>query len=175
MKFNLRQIIITLLVTIVVFAAVNFSVDSFVIEGDSMEPSFHNGEYLIVSKLDYRVGSPGRGDVIVFHPPASPKELYIKRIIGLPGEKIEITDGKIYIDGKLLEESAYISPTKYQSSYSKVVPADHYFVLGDNRSHSSDSRVFGMVPRANIVGDSWIIYWPIGRWGLSPDYSWKLN
>lgn len=175
-KPHLRQIIITLLIVLVVFAAVNLSVDSFAIEGSSMEPSFHNGEYLMVNKLSYRFGSPDRGDVIVFHYPLSPETLYVKRIIGLPGEKVEIAEGRIYIDGRLLVEPSYISSTYYQgNNFSTLVPKDHYFVLGDNRSHSSDSRLGWTVPRGNIVGNAWVTYWPLGDFGLTPGYSWTLN
>ena len=175
MKFRPRQILLTLLIVVIVFLGMNFSLDSFEIDGESMEPGFHNGQYILVNKLTYRLGSPHRGDVIVFHHPQAPNQLYIKRIIGLPEEEVEIIDNKIYIDSKLLEESSYIPSLTYQGSYSIVVPPDHYFVLGDNRNHSSDSRLGWTVPRDNIVGNAWISYWPVGDLGLTPGYSWALT
>jgi signal peptidase I len=133
-----------------------------------MEPSFHNGQYLVVNKAIYFFRAPQRGEVIVFYKESG--LAYIKRIISLPGDVIEIKDGELYINGRLLQEPPYI-PSDYYSYGPKKIPPDCYFVLGDNRIHSSDSRGGWTVPREDIVGKAWLCYWPPGEWGLSPSYS----
>ncbi len=136
------------------------------IKGISMEPNFPNGEYLLTDKVSYRFGEPKRGDIIVFKAPSQPDEEFIKRIIGLPGEKISIKNGRIYINGILLEEK-YLASDIYTSAgsfltenNSVTISANEYFVLGDNRDHSSDSRAWGFVPKKSIVGRAWLVYWP---------------
>lgn len=149
------------------------------IKGASMDKSFFNGEYLLTDKLTYRFGEPKRGDVIVFKAPRTDGEEYIKRIIGLPGEVIALKDGKVYIDGKKLIES-YIETTIYTSggSYLKEgfnmqVPQGKYFVMGDNRPYSSDSRVWGFITKKDITGRAWIVYWPLEKTGVikGPEYT----
>jgi signal peptidase I len=176
LKSTLRQLIVTAFILLIVFTGVQFTLQSFRVEGASMEDSFHNGEYLLVNKLSYHFHSPQRGDVIVFHYPLDPSRLYIKRVIGLPGERVEIDGDNIYIDGKLLQEKPSRGPMgpPYKNC-SLTVPSDEYFVLGDNRAHSDDSRTWGTVPRANIIGKTLLTYWPLSEWGLSPEYSWALE
>ena len=142
------------------------------IKGASMEPNFPNGEYLLTDKVTYRFGEPKRGDVIVFKAPTGNGDEYIKRIIGLPGETITVRNGKVYINGKELREIYIpdISPT-YGSNFLEenevfTVPAGNYFVLGDNRPHSSDSRAFGPITKDKITGRAWVIYWPFKNAGL---------
>ena len=172
MKANLRQILITIFLVLVIFLGMQFSLQSYTVSGQSMEPSFVNGEWLLMDKLSYHFSSPKRGDVIIFQPPESSNEPYIKRIIGLPGENIEIYKGKIYIDGKELEETPDLPAIQYSSVvHSWEIPEGSYFVLGDNRTNSTDSRSFGLVPKKNIRGKVWIRYWPPSEWGLSPSYS----
>ena len=137
------------------------------IKGDSMEPNYHDGEYLLTDKLTYRLKDPARGDVIVFKPPVSQDEEYIKRIIALPGETISIKNGKYYINGKQLQEN-YIPSSIYTNGKSflpnnteKSIPPNSYFVSGDNRESSSDSRYWGFINRESITGKAWFIYWPI--------------
>lgn len=137
------------------------------IKGDSMEPNFHDGEFILTNKLVYRFGEPQRGDVIVFKPPVAQEEEYIKRIIGLPGETISIHDGKFYINGKKLVED-YIPnniPTRGKvflgEDQNKTIPQGDYFVVGDNREYSSDSRYWGFITKGDIAGKAWFIYWPI--------------
>ena len=140
-----------------------------------METSFHDGQYLLVNKLSYHFGSLERGDVIIFHYPPNPGQLYIKRIVGLPGETVKVEGGRVYIetvDGKTVVDPF---PTPTQNSARWRVPSDEYFVLGDNRNHSSDSRNWGTVPRENIIGEVWLCYWPPGEWGLSPGYEATLR
>jgi signal peptidase I len=150
------------------------------IKGNSMEPNYHDGEYLLTDKLTYRLKVPARGDVIVFKPPVSQEEEYIKRIIALPGETISIKDGKYYIDGKQLQEN-YIPSSIYTSGKSflpnnmeKTVPANSYFVSGDNRESSSDSRYWGFITKESITGKAWLIYWPIKSMGTIKPGSFNL-
>jgi len=151
------------------------------IKGDSMQPNFPDGEYLLTDKVSYRFGEPERGDVVVFEPPGSDGEEYIKRIIALPGEEVSVREGKVYIDGAMLSES-YISETLRTSGGgflndgdSVVVPLDNYFVLGDNRIASSDSRMWGFVKKDKITGRAWIIYWPPPDVGLVDNVTYGYN
>jgi signal peptidase I len=166
--FNVREILIMVLIFLVVFATVQFSVQSFRIDGPSMEPSFWEDDLIMVSKLSYRFGDPQRGDVIIFDPPFPSNYPFIKRVIGLPGELVEIEQDRIYIDGRLLEETPDMGRSR---DVSVLVKKGHYFVLGDNRDNSSDSTEGWTVPRENIIGKSWMTYWPPSEWGFSPDYS----
>lgn len=136
------------------------------IRGSSMEPNYHDSEYLLTDKLTYRFKEPERGDVVVFTPPVAPDEEYIKRIIGLPGETISIKDGKYFINGQKLIEN-YIPDDIYtkgnmflQNDKDVVVPENSYFLSGDNREASSDSRYWGFVTKDKITGKAWFIYWP---------------
>lgn len=175
LKSNAREIIAVVLVLAVVFGGVQFAMQSFIVQGISMEPSFHDNEYLIVDKLRYRFSAPARGDVIVFQSPQYENELYIKRIVGLPGERVEIREGQLYIEGIQLEEDPDFPPIPNSDTYSLTVPQDNYFVLGDNRRNSTGSHLFGAVPRDNIVGRVWLSYWPLSDLGLSPGYSTDLE
>jgi signal peptidase I len=141
------------------------------IKGASMEPNFPDGEYLLTDKLSYRFNEPNRGDVIVFEAPGQQGEEYIKRIIALPGEKVLIMKNQIIINGNLLNESYIpeklrISPGSFiKEGQEIIVPSNNYFVLGDNRPFSSDSRAWGTVSKEMITGRAWIIYWPINSLG----------
>lgn len=148
------------------------------IKGASMEPNFHDGEYLLTDKVSYRLGEPNRGDVVVFKAPPTYKDEFIKRIIGLPGEEIKVEGGKIYVDGRQLDEqylpeNINILPGRYsEEGKSTTVPADSYYVLGDNRDHSLDSRNIGPIERQYITGRAWFVYWPVSDVGTikSPTY-----
>jgi len=137
-----------------------FLFQPFVVEGSSMEPAYHSGEYLFIEKVSYRVNEPERGDVIVFKYPNNPSINYIKRIIGLPGETISIKEGRVYINDQLLSEPYLTPETKTivdkdpSASYEITLPKDNYFVMGDNRDHSSDSRSGWLLPDEYIVGKS---------------------
>ncbi|NQT47468.1 MAG: signal peptidase I [Chloroflexi bacterium] len=171
-----RPIIIVLLIFLAVYGAMHFSLQSFKVEGLSMQPSFHNEEYLVIDKLSYRFGSPGRGHVIVFHNPVSADSPpLIKRIVGLPGETVDIRDGYVYINGQLLKEEPQFGPVPHPGNCPMKIPENHYFVLGDNRTNSTGSHIFGPVPEENIVGRVWLSYWPASEWGLSPRYSATLE
>ena len=164
------EIVETIVMTLLIFAAVRLMVQNFRIEGNSMEPNLHNGQYLIIEKISYRLGSPQRGDVVVFHYPSNPKRDFIKRIIGLPGETIEIRRGQIMINGNPLNE-AYLPNVGTYNWGPGVVGDDEYFVLGDNRNNSSDSHSWGMLPKELIIGKAWFTYWPISDWGVIPHYT----
>lgn len=135
------------------------------IKGQSMEPNFHDAEFLLTDKVTYRFNEPERGDVIVFKAPPDGKEEFIKRIIGLPGEKISVKGGSIYIndqrlDEPYLEDKSTLGGNFLSEGQEYTVKPDEYFVLGDNRDHSFDSRFFGPIGRDKITGRAWLIYWP---------------
>lgn len=142
------------------------------VKGHSMEPTFHDGEYILTDKISYRLGTPQRGDVVVFSSPMDAEVDFIKRIIGLPGETVKISAGKVYINDKILDESIYLDPSVYTGPESYlsenkelIIPSGYFFVLGDNRMQSSDSRDFGPVQPSKFVGKVFFRYWPVNRFG----------
>ena len=143
-----------------------FIFQPFFVRGQSMEPNFQNGDYLIVDEVSYRLGDPQRGDVVVFKYPLNPSQRYIKRIIGLPGEMVEIKDGKIDVYDRngvpqVLDELNYLPESITTSGNIDFQLTDsQYFVLGDNRDLSSDSRRWGALPRENIIGRVFLRVWP---------------
>lgn len=151
--------------TLVLALVFYFLIDSFFprvrVENISMKPTLQPGELLLVNKLAYRLGEPHHGDVIVFHYPADPSEDYIKRLIGLPGDEIRVEGGVLYINGQAVDEPYIAAPPAYNDSW--TIPADSYFVLGDNRNQSSDSHSWGYVPKKNIVGKALFVYWPLDQ------------
>jgi len=153
-----------------------FLIQPFFVKGASMEPSYLDGDYLIIDEISYRFEKPERGDVVIFRYPLDPSQFFIKRIIGLPGETVEIKDGKVFIynqevpDKKIaLDESAYLDDVYTQGNLEITLKADEYFVLGDNRRASSDSRKWGAVPKKNILGQTWLRAWPVSRLGVLGD------
>lgn len=142
-----------------------FILQPFIVEGSSMEPNFHSQEIMLVDKISYRFREPQRGDVIIFKAPKSPGDDYIKRIVALPGETIQIAKGKVFINGMLLDEN-YLLPGQETDNgtgavvFSKTLESNEYFTLGDNRSNSSDSRMWGVMPKANIIGRAWWNVYP---------------
>ncbi|MFC1999873.1 signal peptidase I [Chloroflexota bacterium] len=172
------HIIVIVLIFLAVYGVMQFSLQSFKVEGQSMEPSFHSDQYLVVDKFRYRLSSPGRGQVIVFHNPRAPDSApLIKRIVGLPGETVDIRGGYIYINGKLLQEDPEFAPIPHPGDCPMTLPENNYFVIGDNRANTTGSHIasVGPVPEDKIVGRVWICYWPTSEWGLSPGYSWTLE
>jgi len=150
-----------------------FLFQPFFVRGASMEPSFEDGEYLIVNEISYRFHEPGRGDVIIFRYPKDPSQYYIKRVIGLPKEVVKIEGGKVIIvnsenpKGFVLDEPYLSEENKYTSGNLEMnLDENDYFVLGDNRSASSDSRSWGSVPRHYIIGWAWVRAWPFNRVGI---------
>jgi signal peptidase I len=166
----LRELIETLILTLVIFLLIRFAVQNFRIEGYSMEPNLHDGQFLFVNKLIYMLHPPERGDVIVFVPPNNSTRDFIKRVIGLPGDRVEIVNGRVFVNGEELREVYPLNPATYSMS-SVNVPADEYFVLGDNRNYSSDSHSWGTVSAKKIIGKAWISYWPPQQIGMVPTYS----
>ena len=138
-----------------------FLFQPFIVKGQSMEPNFQNNNYLIVDELSYRFRDPVRGEVVIFYYPRNPKTRFIKRIIGLPGETLEIKGGKVKINGKVLDESEYLPPgTQTIGDIRISLKKDEYFVLGDNRLFSYDSRRWGVLPRKYIIGRAILRAWP---------------
>ena len=167
-KPNLLSVLVdileTLLLSVVLFFLINAVSARIKIDGSSMEPNLHHGEFVIVSKLNYRFGTPERGDVVVFDFPRNITQEYIKRVIGLPGEHILIKEGKVYINGVLLLEPYIKMEPRYEGDW--IVAEDTLFVLGDNRNNSSDSHTWGLVPMNNLIGEALMVYWPPSSWGL---------
>lgn len=140
----------------------------FQVSGDSMFPTFKNGEYILTNLIGLRFGSLQRGDVIVFIAPIDHEKDFIKRVIGLPGDTVLLHDGSVYINGKKLDESAYLASSvqTYGGAFMKndqpiTVPSDEYLVMGDNRPESSDSREWGFVTKSAVIGKSLFVYWPL--------------
>jgi len=162
---QVRDIITTILIALIVFAILQVTVGSFKVYGQSMVPTVENGDYILVNKLSYILGNPHRGEIVIFHHPQNSKNDLIKRIIGLPGDTVEIKDGKLFVNDIELQEEYILEPPKYKYHQSEI-PPDHYLVLGDNRNNSADSHNGWTVPRENIVGKAWLNYWPISNWAV---------
>lgn len=149
----------------------SFILQPFLVEGQSMEPNFHNKEFLLVDRINYKFSQPQRGEVIIFRFPKNTAEDYIKRIVGLPSENVRIENGHIFINNLLLNESYLPSDTKTDAAISTSNTLDltlqpgEYFVLGDNRNNSSDSREWGTVPAQNIIGRAWFVAYPLENFG----------
>jgi signal peptidase I len=173
-----REVIETVVLTVLMFFVISSAVQNYFVDGVSMEPNLHNTERILVDKWSYLFHPPGRGDIIVFAAPPDPAVDYVKRIIAVPGDIITIRNTTVIVDGVTLNET-YIDPSLqgnpflYKPINNVIVPQNEYFVLGDNRARSSDSRDWGFVPRNNIVGRAVIVYWPLGEGndGLLPNVS----
>ena len=161
----IREILETVVPAIMIALLINlFMAQATKVYGQSMEPSLHSDQRLIVEKLSYHLHPPRRGDVVVLKLHHDNSELLIKRVIGLPGEEIEIKEGRVFINGKPLEEP-YLNQFTAGQMAPQMVPPLHVFVLGDNRGFSNDSRSFGMVDFSDIVGRAWFSYWPLEMFG----------
>ena len=140
-----------------------FLFQPFFIPSESMAPTLTEGDRIIVSKIHYRLGSPKRGEIVVFKYPVNPEKDFIKRVIGLPGETLEIRESKLYINGEFVEQP-FLPPGLSYGSYGPVtIPQGQYFMMGDNRNNSEDSRFWGMLPKENVIGKTLLIYWPLNR------------
>jgi signal peptidase I len=147
----------------VLFLAARWSLQPFTVQGQSMEPTFHNNEYILVDKVTYHFRSPERGDVVVFVYPDDPSLDYIKRVIGVPGDHVVIRNRHVYVNGTQLNEPYVAAEPDYSGcNYCDVqVPKGDLFVLGDNRNNSSDSHEWGFLPEKNVIGRAWLSYWPL--------------
>ena len=159
----------TLLLSAVLFLAINALSARVRVDGFSMKPTLQDGEFVLVNRMAYRIGEPKRGDIIVFHFPLDPgSQDLIKRIIGLSGDRIAVANGVVSVNGQPLNEPYIAAPPLYNGEW--VVPAGDLFVLGDNRNDSSDSHSWGMLPKGEIVGKAVFIYWPFPEWKLIDHY-----
>jgi len=164
------ELVATILFTAVVYFAVHAAVEPRMVLGQSMEPTLHTNEYVMLDKVTYLFRSPERGDIIVFHYPYAPKDDYIKRVIGLPGDHVRVYGGHVYVTGHQLTEPYIADAPDYIDD--KIVPKGFLYVLGDNRDNSSDSHEWGLLPRANVVGRAMFSYWPLSdlSWLRQPSY-----
>jgi signal peptidase I len=161
-KEYLKSIVIALLIS---FFIITFVVQAFYIPSGSMLPTLKPGDRIFANKFIYRFREPRRQEIIVFKWPVDPKRRFIKRLIGLPGDRVKIVEGQVYVNDKPLEED-YTLERSYTDFPEVKVPKGHYFMLGDNRNNSEDSRFWGFVPQANIVGKAFVIFWPLNRMAL---------
>jgi signal peptidase I len=165
----IETIVVALVISVVLYL---FIMTPHEVVGRSMYPTYEDGEFLMANKIQYQISEPKRGDVIIFK--YSETQDFIKRIIGLPGETVGLQDGEIYIDGKILDESGYLDEAIYTNGSDYLhegetitVGQDEYFVCGDNRNHSSDSRTFGSISEENIKAKAWIVYYPFSNFRLA--------
>jgi signal peptidase I len=166
-------ILIDLTETLVIAGAIFVVIYAFLfrpfqVNGQSMYPNYHNGEYILTNLISLKFGSPERGDVVVFESPTDEEKDFVKRVIGTPGDQVHVSGGFVFVNDIQLDESSYLESDirtgggAFLSEGEKLtVPVDQYFVLGDNRNFSSDSREWGFVPKQKIVGKSFFVYWPI--------------
>jgi len=176
---ELWEIVKVLLISLAIVLPIRyFVVQPFIVRGASMEPNFEDREYLIIDELSYLLRDPKRGEVVVFRYPRDPSQFFIKRVIGLPGERVEIRNGRVrimneeYPEGFTLEEP-YLDPPHRPTrpDFSVSLGEDAYFVLGDNRDSSSDSRIWGELERKYVMGRTLLRAWPPQRLGVIPDFS----
>ena len=164
-----RDVSETLILAVLLFIAINAVSARIRVDGSSMVPTLNNGQFVMVNRLAYNLGEfetgeVGRGDIVVFHYPRDPEQEYIKRIIGLPGDTVEITNGHVYVNGQQLVEPYIAADARNEGEW--AVPDGHVFVLGDNRNNSQDSRSFGYVTMENVIGKAIFIYWPPPDWSI---------
>ena len=189
MSSIVREFLEAIVLALVVFLLIQTSVQNFKVEGSSMQPTLEGGQYLLVNKLVYlridkerlsrivpfwrvddteqsfAVHPPKRGEVIVFHFPRDPSRDFVKRVIGVPGDRVQMRNGTVFVNGQALNEP-YLTSRDNSNMDQIFLREEQYFVLGDNRRGSNDSRNWGPVPEANILGKVWIIYWPLSKWEL---------
>lgn len=165
-----REILITVILGLAIFFAARAAIQTYEVFQTSMEPNFYQGERVVVLKSAYWFGDPQRGDVIICNAPDNSGEEWIKRIIGLPGDKVRIEEGVVYVNGLALDEP-YVQRTFNYSMSETTVPNGFYFFLGDNRNVSNDSHRGWWLPRQYVIGKAWLVTWPPSSWGSVPVYS----
>lgn len=164
-----REIGITVLIAVAIFALLRLNVQGYTVQHSCMLPNIAEGDWVMLNKASYFFSDPQRGDVVVFDPPSNSPFPYIKRIIALPGETVEVTNNKVFINGIPLEEE-YLNESPRYTMPAKTIPPDEYFVLGDNRNNANDSHNGWTASRDNMIGKAWFIYWPPHRWGSVNHY-----
>lgn len=172
----LQGIVVILAIMVMIYL---FVMSPQEINGASMDPTFHNGEYILTNKIEYKFKKPSRGDVIIFKSPRNKDIDYIKRIIGEPGDRVALENGAFVINGMKLDEpylpaGLYTSGGSFLPEGAEIVVAEgRYFMAGDNRGHSSDSREFGPIPLEDFIGKAFLRYWPFSEAGVitAPSYS----
>ena len=168
----LREVGEVVVLAIILYFGISLAVQAVHVEGLSMYATLDNNDYLIANKIDYRLHPPQRGDIIILRPPTDNSKDFIKRVIALPGEKLLIRDGYVYINGHKLDEpylpevwTTLNNPPPWSVGDGAVIPANQYFVMGDNRNRSQDSRIFGPIGRDRIDGRAWFRIWPLDHFG----------
>src|SRR6202171_3320173 len=168
----LREVAEVVVLAIILYFGISFAVQAVHVEGLSMYGTLDDNDYLIANKIDYRLHPPQRGDIIILRPPAANSKDFMKRVIALPGEKLLIRDGIVYINGHKLDEpylpeawTTLNNPAPWSVGDGAVIPPNDYFVMGDNRNRSQDSRIFGPISRDRIDGRAWFRIWPLDHFG----------
>ncbi len=161
----IKELVQIAIVTTLIYLGVHSTISPRIVDGQSMEPTLHNNEWVMLDKVSYMLHSPQRGDIIVFKFPKDPSQDYIKRVIGIAGDHVVVSGGHVYVNGRQLSETYIANPPDYaqsQCSFCDVrVPKGYLYVLGDNRDNSSDSHVWGFVPISNVEGRAMFAYWPV--------------
>ena len=168
-KVLAREVVETILLTVVIYALVNFATGRFRVEGDSMQPTMHPNEYVLIDKISYMLGQPQRGDIVVFRYPFGTERDFIKRVVGLPGETVTVMGGRVTVDGQLLDEPYIAAEPQYTGAW--TLGPDEFFVLGDNRNNSSDSHSWGPLKREFLIGRALLVYWPLDSLTVVQHYS----
>ncbi len=163
-KRFLLDLLETVGLALILFVIINSVSARVRVDGSSMLPTLHDGEFVLVNRLAYRMGTPTRGDIIVFRSTTEADLDLIKRIVGLPGDVVKIGGGRVSINGQTLEEPYINAAPNYSGEWR--VPAGYLFVLGDNRNDSSDSHMWGYLPEPNVIGKALLIYWPPPEWAM---------
>ncbi len=165
----LRELFEVVVLAVILYFGISFAVQTVHVEGLSMFATLDNNDYLIADKLSYRIHGPQRGDIIILRPPTLSTTDYIKRVIALPGERLLIRDAHVYINGHLLDEpylpEAWVTNINWGGTDGEIIPPNDYFVMGDNRNRSQDSRIFGPIGRDRIDGRAWFRIWPLSHFG----------
>ncbi len=174
MSKSFYETLIVILIAVALFVGLRLTIQTYIVYGPSMEPNYWEDEWIIVNKLAFKFHAPQTGDIIVFQPPIYSTNTIIKRIIGLPGESVEIKNGTVYVhktDGSIITlQEPYIKETFSTNYRSPIIPENEYFVMGDNRNNSSDSRSGWLVSRDKIIGKAWVSIWPPHLWGVAANY-----
>lgn len=169
----LKEIVTLVILAVLIVVPIRvFIAQPFVVDGESMFPTFKNGDYLIIDELSYRFSEPARGDVVVFRYPKNPSIFYIKRVIGLPGETVRVERGSVTVTGtdgeRITLDESYVVSEDATYTLTTTLGADQFFVMGDNRPKSSDSRVWGPLPKEDIIGRAYVRLFPIASAAVMP-------